>query len=248
MGLAAALAAGRTGARVIVAEQDSEFGGQLLGGDETIDGMAGADWVSAVVAELRSLPEVTLLPRTTVFGYYRHNFLAALERVADHLGAAAAAEAPRQRLWKIRAGQVVLATGAIERPLVFVGNDRPGVMLAGAARTYLNRYGVTVGRRPVVVTSHDSAYQAAFDLAAAGVGGAAIIGVRADVPGPLRERADALGIEVLAGHTVTQAQGRLRVSGVTVAGVVARLPRLPDSRVARHQAPPRLRPDRQSFV
>ena len=124
---------------------------------------------------------------------------------------------PRERLWRVRAKRVVLATGAIDRPLVFAGNDRPGVMLAGAARTYLNRYGVKVGNRPVVVTSHDSAYLAAFDLATAGVGVGAIIDVRKNVSSKLLDQADQFGIEVLQGHTVIQANGRLRVSSVFAA-------------------------------
>ena len=218
-GLAAALAASQGGAKVILADEQAEIGGGLLSDPVArIDGEDAWDWLAATKATLAGRENITILNRTTAFGYYHRNFLGLTQRLSDHL---AHPGCPRERLWRVRASQVVLATGAIERPLVFVGNDRPGVMLAGAARTYLNRYGVTVGRRPVVVTSHDSAYQAAFDLAAAGVGVAAIIDVRADVPGPLRERADMLGIEVLAGHTVTQAQGRLRVSGVTVAGVGA---------------------------
>ena len=106
---------------------------------------------------------MTLLPRTTAFGYFPHNLVGLNERVTDHL-ACPDPNAPRERLWQVRAREVVLATGAIERPLVFPGNDRPGIMLAGAARTWLNRYGVLPGTRAVVVTACDAAYEAALEL------------------------------------------------------------------------------------
>ncbi len=218
-GLAAALAASEGGASVILADEQAEIGGGLLSDPSArIDGEDAWGWLAATKATLAARENVILLTRTTAFGYYHQNFLGLAQRLSDHLQSPHP-DVPRERLWRVRASQVVLATGAIERPLVFAGNDRPGIMLAGAARTYLNRYGVTVGRRPAVVTSHDSAYQAAFDLTAAGIGVAAIIDVRKDVPRPLLDQADRLGIEVLAGHTVTQAQGRLRVSSVTVAAV-----------------------------
>ncbi len=218
-GLAAALAASESGAKVIMADEQAEIGGRLLSDpNPRIDGEDSWDWLAATKAALAARENVTILNRTTAFGYYHQNFLGLVERLHDHL-ASSQTDGPRERLWRVRAKRVVLATGAIERPLVFAGNDRPGIMLAGAAGTYLNRYGVSIGHRPVVVTSHDSAYLAAFDLAAAGIGVGAIIDVRSDVPPALLDRADQLGVEVLAGHTVTQAQGRLRVSSVLVAGV-----------------------------
>ncbi|MGF1610238.1 MAG: FAD-dependent oxidoreductase, partial [Kiloniellales bacterium] len=139
-GLAAALAATRAGARVVLVEQEPELGGALLGlTDETIDGQPALDWVAAAEAELRQAEETRLLTRTIAYGYFDHNYLVLLERVTDHL-VDKPAHLPRHRLWKVRARQVVLATGAIERPLVFADNDRPGIMLASACRTYVNRY------------------------------------------------------------------------------------------------------------
>jgi sarcosine oxidase subunit alpha len=215
-GLAAALEAGRSGAKVILVDEQAELGGSLLSEtDAGIDGLSGWHWLKAATDELGSLDNVTVLPRTTAIGYYHQNFIGLCQRLTDHL-AGPPKGAPRERMWKVRAKQVVLAQGAIEKPLVFDGNDRPGVMLAGAARSYLNRYGVTVGDRPAVVTSHDSAWLAAFDLAEAGVKLAAIIDVRPEVAGHLKQRAAALGIEVLAGWTVTGAGGRLRVASVRV--------------------------------
>ena len=215
-GLAAALAAGRSGARVIVADEQSEMGGALLGRRDEIGGATAADWVAGAIAELAAMDEVTLLPRATVFGYYDHNYLGIAERVTDHLGPAAPPGLPRQRLWKVRARQVVLATGAHERPLVFANNDRPGVMLASAVQTYVNRYAVRPGSRAVVVTNNDSAYAAALDLADAGVTIAALADLRPDPQGPLVTRVRDRGIEVLAGRAVVDTQGGRRLQAVEV--------------------------------
>ncbi len=213
-GLAAALAAGRSGARVILADEQSEFGGALLGQKETIGGRPALDWVAAAVKELAAMPEVRLIVRGTVFGYYDHNFLGIHERAADHLGPGAAG--PRQRYWRVRAKRVVLATGAIERPLVFAGNDLPGIMLASAPRAYVNRYAVRPGRRALVFTTNDSAYAVALDLKAAGVEIAAVVDARPVPAGTLVEQAQAAGIEVLAGRVVARALGFRRVHAAEV--------------------------------
>ncbi len=218
-GLAAALAAGRTGARVILADGQNEFGGALLDGRAEIDGGPALDWVAAAVAELEAMAEVRLLPRATVAGYYDHNYLTIVERVTDHLGAAAPANLPRQRLWKVRAGQVVLATGSIERPLVFADNDRPGIMLASAAGTYVNRYAAKPGSRAVVFTNNDSAYRVALDLAEAGIEVAAVVDPRPEPEGPLPARTRERGIEVLGGQAVVAAHGDRRVAAVEVMGL-----------------------------
>ena len=144
-GLAAALGAGRSGARVILVDEQPEAGGDLLGARETLDGAPAGTWLAGAIAELRGYPEVRVLTRTTAFGAYDDGYLVALERRTDHLGGDAPAHLSRQRVWRIRARQVVLATGAHERPIAFADNDRPGIMLAGAARTYVNRYGVLPG-------------------------------------------------------------------------------------------------------
>ncbi|UEM03156.1 sarcosine oxidase subunit alpha [Skermanella rosea] len=215
-GLMAALAAARTGARVILADEQNEFGGSLLGTHETIDGRPAADWVRDAVAELKTFPEVRLLPRTTVTGYYDHNYLILAERRTDHLPRGSAPGISRQRLWKVRAKQVVLATGAHERPLVFADNDRPGVMLAGAARTYVNRFGTLPGRRAVVLTNNDSAYAAALDMNDAGIEIAAIVDLRTQAGGPLAAEAKRRGMRILANTAVTATQGSKRVTGVEV--------------------------------
>ncbi|AOR36535.1 ferredoxin [Streptomyces fodineus] len=209
-GLAAAAAAAHSGARVILADDQPEPGGSLLGTGEHLD------WVEATRTRLEAAPEVRVLRRTTVFGHYDDNHLLAVERRTNHLGADAPANVSRERVWRIRARHVVLATGAHERSLAFGDNDRPGVMLASSARTYLHRYAVLPGRHAVVFTTNDSAYAAALDLAAAGVHIAAIVDTRPE-PGEWAERARSAGIEVLAGHAVTGTEGGARLTAVTVA-------------------------------
>ncbi len=218
-GLAAALAAGRAGARVILAEQDSDLGGSLLGTNgTTIDGQPAAQWIAAARAELAAMDQVTVLTRTLAYGYFDHNFIAMVERVTDHLGEKPG-HLPRQRLWKLRAKQVVLATGAIERPLVFADNDRPGIMLADACRTYVNRYAVRSGNKAVVFTNNDGGYTAALDMAAAGVNVRAVVDLRANPEGPATERAEAQGLHIMPGSAVVGTSGEKRVKQVRVGRV-----------------------------
>ena len=191
-GLAAAYAAGSAGARVVLVDEQTEPGGDLLGSRVRLDGGPATRWVAGTLRRLAGLREVRVLSRTTATGYYDHNHVVAVERRGPD----------STRLWHIRAKWVVLATGAHERLVPFPGNDRPGVMLAGAARTYVNRYGVLPGRRAVVFTCADSGYEAAFDLLDAGVEIAAIVDPRpGEGPGPAA--AAARGVEVLRGAVVT---------------------------------------------
>ena len=217
-GLMAALAAGRAGARVILADEQAEFGGSLLASTSAIDGLPATQWAAQVVAELTSLPDVTLLPRSTVFGYYDHNFLGVLERCTDHLGASAP-EGARQRLHRVRAAQTVLATGAVERPLVFANNDLPGNMLASAVSTYVHRYAVAPGERLVLFTTNDAAYRTALDWHRVGRQVVAVVDCRANPAGALVQQSRESGIEVLAGHAVVEAVGGGRVAGALVAPV-----------------------------
>ena len=218
-GLSAAVTAARAGLSVIVCERQAEPGGSLLGDRSAqIDGLSAERWCAQMLAQLASQPGVRVLTRTTVFGYFPHNMLGLSERITDHL-ARPAAHLPRERLWQVRAKEVILAAGAIERPLVFPGNDRPGIMLAGAARTYLNRYGAIAGRRVVLVTAHDAAYRAAMDLHAAGVGIAAIADVRSSVTGSLPQAARELGLPVRTSTTVVGTRGARRVASVELAQV-----------------------------
>jgi len=213
-GLAAAREAASSGARVILCDEQARLGGALLAEPGArIAGMAALDWADTVIAELAANERVTLLPRTQAFGYYADNFLALAERCTDHI-AAPETNRPRERLWQVRAQQVVLATGAIERPLVFPGNDRPGVMLADAALTYLARYGVAVGRQVALVTAHDSAYRAALALHGEGIAVPVIADLRAATGNAWVARAREAGLRVETGVVPVGTDGRLRVHGL----------------------------------
>jgi sarcosine oxidase subunit alpha len=227
-GLMAALAAGASGARVILAERAETLGGWLLPSSPRIGGLAALDWVERCRQQLSAMPAVRLLPRTTVAGLYDHGYALALERSSPGGGGAY-----RERLWHIRAKSIVLATGSEERPLVFPDNDRPGVMLASAASVYLERYGVLAGRCPVVFTNGDAAYDTAFAFARADAKPAAIVDLRPAIAERLSSEAETQGIQLLRGASIVGVSGRRQVRAVTVReispggqGVVGRASRL----------------------
>ncbi|PQP25816.1 2Fe-2S iron-sulfur cluster-binding protein [Rhodococcus opacus] len=215
-GLAAALTAARAGARVVLVDEQSEAGGDLLGSTDLIDGAPALDWVAAAVAELATYPDVLHLQRTTAFGNYDDGFVLALQRRTDHLGVEAPAALSRQRVWRIRARHILVAAGAHERPVVFTDNDRPGIMLAHGARTFLHRYGVKVGEQAVVFTTNDSAYEAAIDLHDAGVRINAIVEARDEAPARWQRECDARGITIRTASVVSGTRGNGRISHAVV--------------------------------
>ncbi len=217
-GLMAALTAARAGARVILADEDFRPGGRLLSDAPEIDGAPASVWADRVLAELAGFPDVTVMPRTTVFGVYDGGAYGALERVSDHLAEPAPWQ-PRQRLWRIVARRSLLAAGAIERPIVFGGNDRPGVMMAGAMRAYANRFAVAASRSVAVFANNDSAWTAARDLARHGVQVAAVIDVRDRVDAALTAPLAAAGARLMLGSRVVATSGkRLRAIEVLTGG------------------------------
>lgn len=219
-GMAAAKAAADAGARVILAEETNELGGALLSepdGTISIGSKKVDDAIGQLRANLEDNPNVILLTRTTAFGYYGDNFVGLWEKVSDHLSAGDRPPLqPRQRIWRVRAKQVVLATGSLERPIVFDGNDRPGIMLAGAVRTYLHRYGVLCGHRALVFTNNDSAWAAAFDLNDAGSQVTGIVDLRRELPGHILEGAAKRGITIYAGSAIVATEGTKRVSAADI--------------------------------
>lgn len=217
-GLAAALTAARSGAKVILAEESAHLGSGLLTDLSTVRGVPARQWARETELELAGLDNVTLLRRTAVHGLFDDNTAGAVERVADHKAQPEGNE-PRQRHWTIHAGSIVLATGAFERPLVFDGNDRPGVMLASAAAYYAAANGVAVGRKPVVMTNNDSGYLSAFSLKESGAAVAAIVDLRSDPPAALSDKAAALSIPVRSGQAVVAVKGRRRVTGALVSPI-----------------------------
>ncbi|GAA3710688.1 sarcosine oxidase subunit alpha family protein [Zhihengliuella alba] len=224
-GLAAAREAAKTGARTILMDEQPTAGGSLLSErDASIDETPALEWVDATLQRLAHAEDFTYLPRTTAFGSYDNNFVVAVQHRTDHLPAADRPGVSRQRIWHVRASQVVLATGAHERPLVFANNDRPGIMLAGAVRSYLNRYGVAAGRRVVVATTNDSAYGTVADLHAAGIEVAAVVDSRAELSDRAAEVLAATGVRSIPGSAVVDTAGggtAGRVSGVTVSALAA---------------------------
>ena len=214
-GLSAASEAGKTGARVILVDEQQEFGGNLLSTSELINDIPAIEWVSEKVAELKKMPEVIMLSRSTAAGYYDHNFVTVLERLRDHM-TYGTYNIPRHRLWRIRAKQIVLATGSIERPLLFNNNDRPGVMLASAVSTYLNRYSVKPGSKAVIFTNNDSAYTTALDLINAGVNVEAIVDLRPNSNGSLPDSLQKSGIPIFREHIIINVKGRMRVKNVEI--------------------------------
>ncbi|MBS38578.1 MAG: sarcosine oxidase subunit alpha [Thiotrichales bacterium] len=215
-GLMAALAAGKTGARVILVDDNPILGGALLRDTTTIEGRPGHEWAERLTEELEAMPNVRILRRSTAFGYYDDNMILVAERIADHLPAPPPCQ-PRQRIWWCRARRVVLATGALERPLVFAGNDTPGVMTASAVRSFAHQYGVASGKRAVLFTNNDDAYQTLAALEAIGVSVCAVVDVREQGPGPAAEEHVPTGIQRLFGHVVVSAGGGQSLSRIKVA-------------------------------
>ena len=212
-GLQAALVAGRAGLRVIILEQTAHWGGRAPVDGDVIDGKPAQAFVDAAVAELAAMDNVALRVRTMAAGVYDHGYVLADERVADHTPGDGR---PKHRLWRIRAGKIITAAGAIERPLSFAGNDIPGVMLASAVRDYVVNWAVSPGDRTVIVTNNDDAYRTAIALKEAGLAVPAIIDARANVTGELPAKARALGIRVEAGRGIAKVKGGKRVTGVSI--------------------------------
>ncbi len=216
-GLAAARAAAEGGGRVILVEETPHLGGRLRKDSEVIDGLSGSDWAAAMETDLAGRDNVRILKRTTAFGYYDQNMVGCCERVADHL-VEPAAHQPRQRMWNIRAGRVIIAAGAVEQPLVFGDNDRPNIMLAGAVRAYVNEYGVLPGERAIVFANNDDGYRTALDLAKAGGNVKAVVDPRDEGAGELADAVRALDIPVLNGHAISRARGG--ATGIQAAEIV----------------------------
>ncbi|MDO6800564.1 sarcosine oxidase subunit alpha family protein [Shimia thalassica] len=212
-GLQAAMAAGASGAKVILMEQTPHWGGRapVDGGD--VDGMPVEDYITTLINDLKQMPNVTMRNRMMGAGVYDHGYVLGYERVTDHTPLE---NGPRHRLWRIRTKQIVTATGAIERPLSFAGNDIPGVMLASAVRDYVVDYGVSIGDRTVVVTNNDDAYRTAIALKKAGLEVPVVLDARASGGGALAEEAKALGIRVENGKGIAKVKGGKRVTGVAI--------------------------------
>jgi len=213
-GLSTALAAAKNGAKVILAEDKPRFGGSLLSDEVTIGNKNGKDWADEVISELKSMSNVIVKNRSQVFGYYDHNMMVMVEKAKDHIEYPSKFT-PRQRLWYIRAKEVVISTGSIERPLVFANNDRPGIMLASAAKEYMKIYGVLVGKKPIIFTNNDSAYDCAIEFKKNGID-PVVLDVRNKSDSPTVKEAKNLNIEIKFSHGVVNSKGHLRVNSAIV--------------------------------
>ncbi|MFT7524633.1 MAG: sarcosine oxidase subunit alpha, partial [Candidatus Paceibacteria bacterium] len=212
-GLQAAKQAGKSGAKVLLVEQTVNWGGRAVVDGVEINGKSASDWVNETLAELSAMPNVTIRNRMMGAGVYDHGFALGYEQLTDH---APDTKGPRHRLWRIRAKRIITATGAIERPLSFAGNDIPGVMLAGAVRDYAVNFGVSAGDRTVVVTNNDDAYRTAIALVQAGLTVPVIIDARPQSDGELAQKARDMGIRVETGKAIGKVKGGKRVTGVTL--------------------------------
>jgi len=214
-GLSAALAAARSGARVVLCDEDFRLGGRLLSERDAVDGKPAAEWASEAEAELESLPDCRILRRTTVFGVYDGGTYAAVERVNDHVPVPPEHE-PRLRLWRIVAKRAILCAGAFERPILFGDNDRPGIMLAGAVRTYVNRFGVAPGRHAVVFGDNDDAFRTAADLADAGIAVEALVDPRREPSKSVQALAGAANARYVVGGVIDGVRGAHGIKSVGV--------------------------------
>ena len=207
-GLAAGLTAGRAGVNVIIADEDFLIGGRLNMESTKVEGKIGADWALATVDELISMPSVTIMTRTTVIGAFDHGIFGLVERVADHLEEPLIGQ-PRQRLWRLYSKFALLCTGATERSIAFENNDRPGIMLAGAMRAYINRWATFIGNKVAIFANNDDAHRTASDLYRRGVEVVAVIDTRANAP-------TSKEFEVFAESQVIDTQGRLRLKSINI--------------------------------
>ena len=213
-GLASALAAAKNGARVILAEDKSRFGGSLLVDEVTIGNKKGKEWADEAISQLKSMPNVIVKNRSQVFGYYDHNMMVMFERTRDHIENPNKFT-PRQKLWYIRAKEIVISTGSLERPLIFGNNDRPGILLSSAAKEYLKVYGVLVGRKPIIFTNNDSAYDTAIEFKKNGIN-PLVVDTRTNSDSSVISEAKNLNIDIKFSHGIANTKGHLKVNSAII--------------------------------
>jgi len=216
-GLASAYAAAKNGAKVILTEDKPRFGGSLLTTEVNIGNQSGKEWADNIITELKEMPNVVVKNRAQVFGYYDHNMLVMSERISDHLPKTKK-YSPKQRLWYIRAKEVVISSGSIERPLVFGNNDTPGVMLSSAAKEYLKVYGALVGKKPIIFTNNDSGYETAIEFKKNGIE-PIILDTRKDPKSDIIDEAKSLNINIKLSYVVVAAKGYKKVRSAEISKI-----------------------------
>ena len=216
-GLASAYSAAKNGAKVILAEDKPRFGGSLLTSEVTIGNQTGKEWADKIVTELKEMPNVVVKNRAQVFGYYDHNMLVMSERISEHMPKTEKFM-PKQKLWYIRAKEVVISSGSIERPIVFGNNDTPGILLSSAAKEYMKVYGVLVGKKPLIFTNSDSAYETAIEFKKNGIN-PIVLDSRKELNSDLITEAKNLGIDIKFEHVVVNANGYRKVKSADIAKI-----------------------------
>ena len=218
-GITSALIAARSGKKILFVDEKAEFGGNLISTSNDhikINNLSPKKWIEDKYRELSNFENIKILNRTTVSAYHNYNYLIMIQNLTDHLSEKEKKGKIRQRLWKVRAKKVILATGSIERPLVFDGNDRPGIMLTSAVKKYLNFYSVKCGNQIVIFTNNDSAYETALDLHNKGSNVKAIIDIREKSPGDLPKKCKEIGLKIYWKHTIVSSAGHSRVKKVSI--------------------------------
>ena len=216
-GLAGAYSAAKNGARVILAEDKPRFGGSLLTSEVNIGNQSGKEWADSIITELKDMPNVIVKNRAQIFGYYDHNMTIMAERINDHLPRSKK-YSPKQKLWYIRAKEVLISSGSIERPIIFGNNDTPGVMLASAAKEYLKVYGVLVGKNPIIFTNNDSAYETAIEFKKNGVW-PTVLDTRSNPDSEIISEAKGMGINIKFSYVVVAAKGYKKVKSADIAKI-----------------------------
>ena len=218
-GITAALMAAKSGNKILLVDEKPEFGENLLSSSKEnikINDLSPAEWIKVKRKELLNFKNIKTLNRTTVSAYHNYNYLIMMQSLTDHLSENEKKGKIRQRLWKVRAKKVILATGSIERPLVFDGNDRPGIMLSSAVKKYLNFYGVKCGNKIVIFTNNDSAYETAIELHNKNSKVQAIVDIREESSGDLPKKCNELGLKIYWKHTIVSSSGHTKVKNVSV--------------------------------
>jgi len=218
-GITAALMAAKSGNKILLVDEKPEFGENLLSSSKEnikINDLSPAEWIKVKRKELLNFKNIKTLNRTTVSAYHNYNYLIMMQSLTDHLSENEKKGKIRQRLWKVRAKKVILATGSIERPLVFDGNDRPGIMLSSAVKKYLNFYGVKCGNKIIIFTNNDSAYETAIELHNKNLKVQAIVDIREESSGDLPKKCNELGLKIYWKHTIVSSSGHTKVKNVSV--------------------------------
>jgi len=218
-GILSAKLAAEKGLKTILVDDKNYLGGSTIYQDDNIFKINNENsnkWLKKQIEGLNKLPNLIIKNRTSVAAFHGYNYLLLRENLTDHLSIEERKDKIRQRLWKIRAKKVVIATGAIERPLIFSNNDRPGIILSSSVKKYIDFYAVKTGENISLFTNNDSAYETAISLNKSGVKVKVIIDIRENSKSIISEQVEKAGIKILRGYTVIDTDGYKRIKSFDV--------------------------------